>query len=730
MKKFNKILIYTSLILLSLNVYAQEKKELKVGLTLSGGGAKGLAHVGVIKVLEKAGVKIDYITGTSMGAIVGGLYAIGYSADTIVKIANTLNWNSYINDEIERKNLSFEEKLNYQKYVLTLPFSWKKIRLPSALHQGQGISLLLSDMTKHVHSINDFSKLPIPFACIAADIGNGKADVLKSGYLAQAMQASMAIPTVFAPVEINNKLYVDGGLLNNFPVKENKEMGADIIIGVDVQSPFYTKEEITSPLEILGQSGKILIKEANQEARELCNVLIRPKVTHYSVLDFDNPEEIIALGENAAREALPKIIHLFDSLGIKHNKRIIRKIKSVESVYIDTIVFNGISERLRNRILKSIKFKTRGIFKYTEIDQLVDQLYGTMNFHKVIYKIDKLNGKKALIINLKEKNIRDLKLGVHYDTDLKNGLLFNYTSNKVFINELKLQANLLISENPRTNVKLLFNSNGVINPIWEINADNLYLRLYNNYKPTFWYRNKSISSKFSIFTNLHPNFRIGGSVEWLRSFIKFTSSLAQLDNPSQNFVNLSAQMDLDSRNKTYYPTKGSYFKLLARIIDETQDNNLTYTSLETSLRFEPIISIRKRLALQPKLFAGAIINNHDNEPNWYLYKLGGAFNWKDYQYIPFIGYKFGQAINKTYLIARTDVQFELFPNHYLIAKMNVMQQHRSVEDFISKQNKTSDLEWGYGISYAYNSIIGPLELNISRSHLGETNVYFSFGFWF
>ncbi len=723
------VILFLALCLLVFGNASAQKKDLKIGLALSGGGAKGLAHIGVIKVLEKAGVKIDYITGTSMGAVVGGLYAIGYSADFIDQKARITEWNKLIKDEVERKRLSFEEKLAYQKYVLTLPFNKKGIHLPRGMRHGQGISFLLNDFTKPVHCIHNFSDYKIPFKCIAANMITGTADVLDHGSLSEAIRASMAIPSVFTPVEIDGNLYVDGGLFNNFPAVEVKEMGADIVIGVDLQSPFYEKSEIISTIELLDQASKFLRLEANRKARELCDIVIKPKVTHYSLLGFDQIDEIIALGERAAREALPDILKMLDSLGVKHNKRIIKEVPQVEMVYLDTVIINGVSDRFRKRILESANFRLYHKESYQKIEQLVNYLYGTMNFDKVTYKIENIDGKQALVIDIKEKSVNDIKLGIHYDTDFRNGLLLNYTSNKVFINELKFQTSVLIGESPRANMKLLFNSNGVVNPILEINAEDLNMKYYDDYKSAFWYRNKSLSGKFSLFTNLHSNFRIGGSMEWLRYKFKF-EDFDDINFPSQKYINLSFQIDLDSWNKTYYPTKGTYLRILTRLIDETKDEKLTYASLEASLRLEPMIPVYQKLVIQPKLFAGAIINNHDEDPVWYLYKLGGAFNWKSPQYIPFVGYKFGQAINKAYLIARTDIQFEFLKNHYLIAKMNIIKENETLESIVKQPNNIFDFQWGYGLSYAYNSLIGPLELNISRSHLGQTNVYFSFGFLF
>ena len=232
----------TLILLLSIffvqNTIAQDtllKKRPKVGLVLSGGGAKGFAHIGVLKVLEKAGVKIDYIGGTSMGAVVGGLYATGYSATQIDSIFHDTDFDELLQDYIPRASKSFYEKHNQELYALTLPFNKFKIGIPIALSKGMYNYNLLSKLTHSVRHVRDFNKLPIPFLCVATDIEKGEQVLLNSGYLPQAMLASSAFPSLFSPVEINGRLLIDGGVVNNFPIDEIRKLGADIVIGVDVQ---------------------------------------------------------------------------------------------------------------------------------------------------------------------------------------------------------------------------------------------------------------------------------------------------------------------------------------------------------------------------------------------------------------------------------------------------------------------------------------------------------------
>ena len=222
--------------------------DLKVGLVLSGGGAKGLAHIGVLKELEEAGIKIDFIGGTSMGAIVGGLYAAGYNAHQLDSIFKVVNFEKLIQDDIPRSAQSFQERTDAEKFALSLPFDHFKVSFPSALSKGQNVYNLFIRLTHHVEEVDDFSKLEIPFFCVATDAEKGEAILLDNGCLAEAISASGALPSIFSPVILDGQLLIDGGVVNNYPVEELRRRGANFIIGVDVQDDLRDKEELkTAP---------------------------------------------------------------------------------------------------------------------------------------------------------------------------------------------------------------------------------------------------------------------------------------------------------------------------------------------------------------------------------------------------------------------------------------------------------------------------------------------------
>ena len=348
----------------SIGAFSQEtSKRPKIGLVLSGGGAKGFAHIGVLKVLEQAGVKIDYIGGTSMGAIVGGLYASGYSATQIDSIFKETDFDALLSDFIPRASKNFYEKKNDELYAVTLPFNKLRIGIPTALSRGMYNYNLLNKLTYNVRYIRDFNKLPIPFLCIATDIETGEEVLLNEGYLAKAMLASGAFPTLFSPVEIDGRLLVDGGVTNNYPLEEIKKLGADIIIGVDVQDDLKDRNSLRDATRILVQISNLQMIEKMKEKIKHTDIYIKPDITNYGVISFDEGQDIIRKGEEAAFAQYEKIKLLGDTT------RVVRKPFKVcvDSLEIKSIAINKLDNYTRSYVIGKLGFKQGSKISYKDL---------------------------------------------------------------------------------------------------------------------------------------------------------------------------------------------------------------------------------------------------------------------------------------------------------------------------------------------------------------------------
>src|SRR5690606_29822664 len=279
----------------------------KVGLVLSGGGAKGLAHIGVLKVLEEAGVTVDYIGGTSMGAIVGALYASGYGAEELDSIFRTTEFTSLIQDHVPRGAMSFQEKENSEKYALSLPFTNFRVSFPQAISGGQNIFNELVRLLYHVKDVNDFNELPIPFLCMATNMETGEAVLLDRGFLPEAILASGTFPSLFEPSEIDGNILIDGGVVYNYPIEQDRAMGADLIIGLDVQAALASRGSLSSAMEILLQINNYRTVNDMRRKAGKTDIYIKPDIGGFSVIDFGRGPAIVERGERAARDKMEEL---------------------------------------------------------------------------------------------------------------------------------------------------------------------------------------------------------------------------------------------------------------------------------------------------------------------------------------------------------------------------------------------------------------------------------------
>jgi len=288
-------------------VDASEAPRPKVGLVLSGGAARGLAHIGVLKALEEQGIKIDAIAGTSMGAVVGGLYASGYKVDELEKLALSIDWQAALSDAPPREDVPFRRKQDDRDFLVKQKLSFRddgSLGLPLGVIQGQNLALLLESLLAHTSDTRDFDKLPIPFRAVATDIANGEKVVFRKGHLPQVIRASMSIPAVFAPVELDGRLLVDGGMTDNIPLDVARQMGVDVAIVVDIGTPLRNRKQLTTVVDVLNQSITLMTRSNSEEqlaALKSTDVLIQPALAAYGVTDFGKTQEMIDAGYRATR---------------------------------------------------------------------------------------------------------------------------------------------------------------------------------------------------------------------------------------------------------------------------------------------------------------------------------------------------------------------------------------------------------------------------------------------
>ena len=286
----------------------------KIGLVLSGGGAKGLAHIGVLKAIDRSGLKIDYIAGTSMGAIVAAMYAAGYSGEQIEEMSKKTEWMKLINSRPVLQDISIEEKDEFDNYTITLPMKGFVPQISTGFFTPYQVMTYLQEIFFPVYKTTDFSKLDIPFLCVAADIATGDAVVLDHGDLAFATRSSMAIPGVFSATEYGETKLVDGGIIRNFPVRDVVGMGADFVIGVNLFSGLTPADQMSTMLDVMLQITNFRDAKDLQEEKAACDMIIEPDVSRYNAASFAAADTIRAIGDSAGVEFEPLFRQLADSL--------------------------------------------------------------------------------------------------------------------------------------------------------------------------------------------------------------------------------------------------------------------------------------------------------------------------------------------------------------------------------------------------------------------------------
>lgn len=718
------IIVLAFLLFMPLSYYvsAQENTKPKIGLVLSGGGAKGLAHVGVIKVLEEAGIRPDFIGGTSMGSIIGALYAIGYSVDSLDYIARNYDWIYFFTDEISRRDLALEEKEDADRFFVSVPIQEKKIQIPTGVISGQNIENRLNTIFAPVYNVRNFDNFQIPFLCIATDIETGKEVVFREGYLPKVIRSSMSIPSIFNPIEIDNKLLVDGGVVNNFPVNRVKEMGADIIIGVDVGFSYYKKEELNSIIKIFEQSVFFYGEELNTRNRNLCDILIEPAMDEFSVSSFASADSIIAAGEQAARKALPEITKLAKLLGVSPGNLPVQNLELADSLQIMEIRINGLEKVSKNLVIGKLQLEVFDKVIPKDIERSVERLYSSLYFESIDYELAEMEDGVRLIINIKEAKEGQFRLGLHYDTNYRSSILLNVTIRNLVLDGSKLSTNIGLGENP------FFKSSYFINNGWkpgfgiEFTSFKQDVYIYDH-----GLKISSLSyaeSKIRLFTQstFWNSYALGAGLEYESIRLNpIINPLRDLTRSSDEFLNYYGFIKMDSYDNAFYPQRGIKFDSQLKFIT----NKDQQTILFIVGRYSQAYKLSPKMTFINHFYGGAV--DGDTIPYQYSFYTGGTNPLPRNGLLPFVGLDYMERVDKNVLIWATELQYEIFPDIYAITKLNI----GSMQDNFLNILHTDKLIGGYGFTLGYDSFIGPIEFTIHKGIeksglLGFVNI----GFWF
>jgi NTE family protein len=727
--------------LFSVAASAQQNRP-KIGLTLSGGGARGLAHIGILKAIDSAGLKIDYITGTSMGAVIGSLYAIGYSADSIEQIARSTNWDVLLSNQAPLRTLFMEEKEEYDKYAVELPWVNNRFRLPSGVLRGQELWIKFSELFFPVYNKKDFSKFSIPFKCVGTDVSNGEAVVMDKGELTNAVRASMAIPSFFTPVDYGGKTLIDGGVVRNFPARDVKEMGAGYIIGSNVSGGLQPTNKPRNAIQILLQVAFFREQHDQKEEVTLCNTYIPFDLKKYNMGSFNQANEILETGIKEGRKLYPHFKHLADSLNAIYGKQDIEKnrLPSGKAITISSYEVKGLTNTSEDFLLHTMDFLVNHEYTIEKLSRMVRLAYGTRYYSNVTYTLEpQPDSTCKIIFDVTENPLTFAKLGLHYNRFTGIAAIVNVTSRNFFITNSRSMIKLNIGESFRARAEHLQYIGRRKNFSFTLAAqyDLFELTSYHTYKQDGLYKQQYVllDSRLQYSTLRNLSIGVGQRFESLHYNPEFNAAFQF--KGINNFPTTYFRITHNSLDKTFFPTRGLKINSEFDWVfpqnpkvgfyangqpvnpDSLSVTDKPYSRLVFNL--DSYTPFSRRVVLQLMMQSGANFNYRNNIMN--EFSIGGLTNLFHNQVL-FAGLQEGSLYSPAIAAFGAGLRYGVFNNSYITGRANIL-----FNNFISQSNffQNPNVLTGYALTYAYNFALGPLELSLmycdqSRKLNGYINI--------
>ena len=723
-------------------VEAQSTQRPKVGLALSGGGAKGFAHIGLLKVLEEVGIRPDYISGTSMGSIIGGLYAIGYSADQLAALSTDNDWENTFSNDVDLRLINSNEKANYGTHLVTVEYDDGKFNFGQGLINGQQLDLLLTRLSHPAYRFDHFDQFPIPFRCAAVDVLTGQIVILEQGFLAEAQRASMAIPVVFAPVEMNGQLLVDGGVIRNFPVQEVIDMGADIVIGAYTGRGILELDEVNSLVDVLVQTNFLYgIKDSEEQAAK-CDIFLDLS-GEYGATEFERAAEIIALGEYRTRlyaDALEELAELLDSYGERADPL---GLEYPDSLKIDEVSMTQVPVETRSLVRRFLNIRKGDTYSTGAIEDKMNRLYGTQMFDRTSYALKKGAGDGTILqVQAEEKAALSLHFGLHYNNAEKAGIILKGRLNNVLGKAAVLEGRLKIAETPAVQAALYQYIGPQRKFLYQVGFN------FHRTEQFFMSSNQDFFRRFNAdyfrgFGKLIWNFNnnIAAGLSYQFNNIGVSSPLVQerdLTAYSQENKAIGFEWRMDTKDKNYFATRGIKFDLDLGYYYDTRyeetygedDANLmpeylkSRAYLRAGLQVDGYLPIAPRLVLHPVISIGL-----RSEPGFAdNFFLGGDYYYRD-RGMPFIGLREFRRSFPQIGMSQLGLRWMAFRKFYLEPKV-ALARIQFADGANSIDASTSNI-WGAGVTSSYDSFIGPMSLSIgSTSIQNGPRIGLDFGYRF
>ena len=744
-----------------------------VALVLSGGGAKGIAHIGVIKYIESLGIPVDLVVGTSMGGLIGGLYSLGYTTEQMDSLVRRIDWGLAFSDRLPRDYYSYSDARYREKYMISIPFFYEKDyykmmladeyrldpvhrhdvlhigadneegfdmlkrnllgSLPSGYIYGQNVSNLISSLTIGYQDSMSFRELPIPYACVAADMVSGKAKIWHSGKINDAMRSTMSIPGIFAPVRVGGMVLVDGGIRDNYPTQLARDMGADIIIGVDLAQHKRTYVDVNNIGDIIGQGIEMLGQDAYEVNVQIPDVKIKPNLREFNSLSFskENVEIIMERGHAAAQEqdSLLRVVAELTKEKFYSLPKPPAQGMSADSIVIADFEMTGVLPKEKALLKDRLNIRYGQKMSKGDIDHLVAQLYGTQAYDFVTYELKGKEDPFDLVFNCKKGPIHQFGLGVRADTEEIVSVLLNigYNAHKLHGHALDLTGK--ISANPYVSFRWSYDMPKfpTVNASASVRWTDLNMLNFGGNRLSFSLLNARQEVYLSNikWNRLDIKGGLRNEVMNVRN-LKSEQIIGDYDfsQLSNDFVSLFAEADTYTFDDGYFPTKGvdaglSYSWVFAGF--PHRFNNFHMFRADAKV----VVPGGERFAFIPSIDFRFLFG--DEIPVAYFNAIGGSLagRYVDQQ-MPFIGVNHLSAMKNILTLFRTDFRYTLAKNHYITGILNYVRDCDHFKDY------TVGLGYfGAGVEYSYDTIFGPLSANLHWSNMThKVGFYISAGYNF
>lgn len=740
--------MYRSIVIISLlltwivhtTVAAQDTLAPSVGVVLSGGGAKGLAHVGVLQVLEEYQVTVDAIGGTSMGAIIGGFYAAGYSADQLDSIIHSHDMSEIILGELPRSSAGIRQKRYDEKATLTLTYDKGKVDIPAGFSDGQHIYDFLYLNTYPMNRQRDFSQLSRPFYCIATDLSTGEEVLLEDGNLAMAMRASSSLPTIINPVAVDSQLFIDGGVVNNLPAKEMRDRGIDIVVCVSVEDGLSSNEELLSATDILGQVTSYSIVQKSEEQYEYCDLLIRPDIEGVGLLDFDLVDTLVLRGKEAAlshQDALVKIGTAQQEVRPYRHQQVSSHRRYLE---LDRIIIDADSET-KTYLQNILPWEEGTYIELQDIGSGIDQVKASGYFDNIYYDIQPVSDvaiQLRLTPTLKRHYDNTFGTGFHFDNFYGGGLLLQTKMRSLLRRGDYLQADLVIGNRIRYDLSYLLNGGGVNNvglrSAYEYNSVNTKLQEPLSIDSSlsideviFEYQNFYNELNITTYSRSNTLVELAAGMHYYKveSDQLETTAMRNLAIDDTWYLSTEARYYFDDLNDRQFSMQGRRLALTAKGLYPLTSNVTPAAEglgLNLDIDLMQYVPLRDRLSIGLELRGGLnLIEVHAPM----VYNFATANQNLINRLKPFPGLAPGEASGRSALLVSPFARYRFYDNIFLTGHLRALFVGDSTNPLLAGDKSV----FGGSLGIGYRTLLGPMEIIYGHAK-DEGEIYINLGYWF